>query len=113
MQGGAGKRTFGLEKRQLSGIGQQKTLPLPKCGSPAQALIEFVFRFRLHEGIAHKALLIENDGPGVVLFPRRKPSRRGDPRGRRGLADGLRCISGQSVGSGKLCARALTLAELR
>jgi hypothetical protein len=58
-----------------------------KRGSPAQALIEFVFRFRLHEGIAHKALLIENDGPGVVLLPRRRPSRRGDPRGRRGLAD--------------------------
>ena len=41
---------FGPEKRQVVGIGQQKTLPLPKPGSPVHALIELVRRLRLDEG---------------------------------------------------------------
>jgi hypothetical protein len=46
-EGGGGKRTFGPEKKQLSGIRQQKALPLPKRGSPAQALIEIILWLRL------------------------------------------------------------------
>ena len=69
VEGSAGKRTFGRETWQLAGIGQQKTLPLPKRGSPAHAPIEFVRRLRLGEGIARKALFIEKGGSGVVIPP--------------------------------------------
>jgi hypothetical protein len=63
-EGGAGKRTFGPEKKQLSGISQQKTLPLPNRGSPVQALIEIILWLRLDEGVARKALFVQNDGTG-------------------------------------------------
>jgi hypothetical protein len=49
--------------------GQQKTLPVPKSGSPVHALIEFVFWLRLGEEIAGKALFIEEEGSGVILLP--------------------------------------------
>jgi hypothetical protein len=42
--------------------GNRKTLPLPKRGSAVQALIEFVRRLRLNEGVARKAPFIEKDG---------------------------------------------------
>jgi hypothetical protein len=67
VEGGTGKRTFGPEKKQLSGIRQQKALPLPKRVSPAQALIEFAVRFRLGEGIARNSLFIEKNGSGVIV----------------------------------------------
>jgi hypothetical protein len=67
VEGSAGKRFFCPEKRQLAGPGQQKTLPLPKRGSPTHALIEFVRRLRLDEGVAGKALFIQKDGSGVVV----------------------------------------------
>ena len=73
MEGRAGKRFLGPEKRQLAGFGQQKTLPLPKRGSPGHALIEFVLRFRLGKWVARKALSIEKDGPGVLFLAQRGP----------------------------------------
>jgi hypothetical protein len=71
VEGRAGKRFFGPEKRQLAGFRQQKTLPLSKRGSPVHALIEFVRRFRVGKRIARKALLIEKDGPGVLFLSQR------------------------------------------
>jgi len=47
----------------------REALPLPKRGSPAQALIEFVFRLRLGEGATRKALFIEKGGSGAVFLP--------------------------------------------
>ena len=67
VEGSGRKRLFRPQIRQLAGIGQQKTLPLPKCGSPVHALIEFVCRLRLDEGVAGKALFIQKDGSGVVV----------------------------------------------
>jgi len=68
VEGSAGKRIFGPEKRQLAGTEQQKTRPLPKRGSPGHALIEFVRRFRLDERVARNALFVEKDGSRVVLL---------------------------------------------
>jgi hypothetical protein len=89
VEGSAGKRTFGPEKRQLAEIGQQKTLALPKRGSPVHTLIEFVLRLRLDEGIAGKALFVEKERFGVVFVPQRRRACRGDPRRRGWLADVL------------------------
>jgi hypothetical protein len=100
VEGRAGKRFFGPEKRQLAGFGQQKTLPLPKRGSPGHALIEFVLRFRVGKRIARKTLFIEKDGPGVLFLPQRGPACRGDPRWSSGFADGqsrIRCTADASV----------------
>jgi hypothetical protein len=49
--------------------GNREALPLPKRGSPAQALIEFVFRLWLGEGVTRKALFIEKGGSGAVFLP--------------------------------------------
>jgi hypothetical protein len=64
-----GKRVFAPEKRQLAGVGQQMALPLARRGSPVHALIEFVFWLWLGEGIAGKALFIEEEDSGVILLP--------------------------------------------
>jgi hypothetical protein len=45
---------------------RQKTLPLPKRGSPAHALIEFVFRLRLGEDVGTEASFVETEGPGFL-----------------------------------------------
>jgi hypothetical protein len=68
-EGGVGKRVFAPEKWQLAGVGQQMALPMPKRGSPLHALIELVFWLRLGEGIAGKALFIEEDDSAVILLP--------------------------------------------
>jgi hypothetical protein len=44
-------------------------LPLARRGSPVHALIEFVFWLWLGEGIAGKALFIEEEDSGVILLP--------------------------------------------
>jgi len=67
VEGSAGKRFFSAEQWQIAGSEQQKALSLPKCGLPAQALIEFVVRLRLGEGIACKSLFIEKNGSGVIV----------------------------------------------
>jgi len=48
---------------------REGTLQAPKRGSPGDALIEFVLRFRLSKRIAHKALFIQKDGCGVLFLP--------------------------------------------
>jgi len=48
-----------VKRQKIVGNRQRETLPLPKRGSSVQALIEFVVRFRLGEGIARKSLCIE------------------------------------------------------
>jgi hypothetical protein len=65
VQGSAGKRNIGPEKQQIAGTERQKALPLPKRGSPAQALIEIILWLRLEEGVARKVLFLEKDGSAV------------------------------------------------
>ena len=69
VQGSAGNGLSARRNGGVTGIGQQKTLPLPKRGSPAQALIEFVLGRRLDEGVAGKALFIQKDGFGLPFLP--------------------------------------------
>jgi hypothetical protein len=69
VEGKAGKRTFGLKKRWLAGIVQQEALLVPKRSSRGHALIEFVRRFRLDEGVANGSVFVEEDCSDVVGFP--------------------------------------------
>jgi hypothetical protein len=46
--------------------GNRKALPLPKGGSAVHALIEFVRRLWLEEGVARKAPFIAKDGCAKV-----------------------------------------------
>jgi len=66
VEGSAERRFFWIKKRQIAGSGQQETVPPLKRGSLGYGLIEFVLRSRLSKQIASKALLIENDGHGVL-----------------------------------------------
>ena len=69
VEGPAGKRIVGSGKRRIAGSGQQKTLPPPKRGSPTLALIVFVVRFRLSEGVARNAIFIQKDASEVLVLP--------------------------------------------
>jgi hypothetical protein len=78
---------FQAEKVRSSPSRQQGTGRPPRRCSASHALVEFVFRLRLGEGIAKASFFVEKDGLGFVLFPRRGAACRGNPRRRAWLAD--------------------------
>jgi hypothetical protein len=82
-----GEAGFQTEKVRSSPSKQQGTGRPPRRRSPSHALVEFLVRFRLGEGITRASFFVEKDGLDFVLFPQRGAACRGNPRRRAWLAD--------------------------
>lgn len=63
-----GREFWGPKKAAIEKQATAEPQP-PRRRSPGHALIEFVVRLRLGEGVARKSRFIEKDGLGVVFFP--------------------------------------------
>lgn len=65
----AGEETVDRREQTSGDSGAAEARRSSSRGSAVHALIEFLRRLRLEEGVARKGRFIEKDGSGVVGFP--------------------------------------------